>query len=101
MQFSVSPSLTSPRILQRCSKQCDRQIRIVVHTVTGFEDIRLDEPPAGAVTYFTTTTRSIDMHIIHVQPKRPMALPAYFLGRPAELCRRHYRRVPASITPLP
>lgn len=41
------------------------------------------------------------MHITHVQPKRQMAFPAYFLGRPAELYRRHYRRVHASTTSRP
>ena len=39
------------------------------------------------------------MHITEIQPKRPTALPAYFLGRPAEVCRRHYGRVPVTITP--
>jgi hypothetical protein len=34
-------------------------------------------------------------------PKRPMALPACFLGRPAELYRRRYRRMPVTSTSHP
>jgi hypothetical protein len=37
------------------------------------------------------------MHTTEVQPKRPMALPAYYLGRPAELYRRRYRTVPVTV----
>jgi hypothetical protein len=39
------------------------------------------------------------MYITDVQPKRPIALPAYYLGRPADLYRRRYRRIPTTIPP--
>jgi hypothetical protein len=39
------------------------------------------------------------MHITDVRPKRNMTLPAYYLGRPAEMYRRLYRRIPATIPP--
>jgi hypothetical protein len=38
------------------------------------------------------------MHITDTLPTRPSALPAYFLGRPAEVYRRRYRRRPDTIT---
>ena len=38
------------------------------------------------------------MRTIDTQPKQPTALPVYFLGRPAEMYRRRYRRDPAPIT---
>ncbi len=38
------------------------------------------------------------IHTTGIHTRRPMALPAYFLGRPTEKYRRRYRRVPASIT---
>jgi hypothetical protein len=64
-----------------------------------YEDISSRRIIAVAVALIPTTTRSIDMHITHVQPKRPTALPVYFLGRPAELYRRRYRRGPGPTTP--
>ena len=41
------------------------------------------------------------MHIADIQTKRPTAFPAYFLGRPADVYRRRYRRVLAPITLRP
>lgn len=39
------------------------------------------------------------MHITNIHPMpRPTSLPAYFLGRPAEMYRRRYRRA-VSATP--
>ena len=38
------------------------------------------------------------MHNTDIRSKPPTALPVYFLGRPAEMYRRRYRRVPAPIT---
>jgi hypothetical protein len=71
----------------------------VVHTANGAEDIRSRPNTAVAVTFITTTPRSIDMYITDIHPKRKVELPAYFLGRPAEVYRRHYRRIPSTITP--